>query len=209
MKHNLIKNSAISLSLILGISTICNASEASEIKVNGILKFGVLASTSPSAKENPLPFLMHIENSENPSLEGQPLLKGAALLGECYGDFASSRAMCRIQTLSFVKASGEVVEQSVDGFLVDEEGERGIKGKVLDLLESERETQSQTLLNYLKEEDGLKNEADKNTPTAFQKIMVIGQQIHRLEAMSPSIEISAGREVTVVFKRASDLGQIK
>lgn len=209
MKYNLIQNSAISLSLMLGISTICNASEASEIKVNGILKFGVLASTSPFAKENPLPVLMHIKNAENFSLKGQPLLKGAALLGECYGDFASSRAMCRIKTLSFVKESGEVVEQAVEGFLVDEEGERGLKGKVLDSLESEREAQAQTLLNYLKEEDGLKNEVDKNTPTAFEKIMVIGQQIHRLEAMSPCIEISAGREVTVVFKSTSDLGEIK
>jgi len=58
MKHNLIKNSAISLSLILGISTVCNASETSEVKVQTALTSGVGSSASPTSSDNP------VENSQ-------------------------------------------------------------------------------------------------------------------------------------------------
>lgn len=138
MKHNLIQNSAISLSLILGISTVCNASETSEVKVTAVLKHGLDASTSPTSKENPRPILMHLNNSENIPLEWKSDLKNAAMLGKCYGDLPSEKVICRIHALTIVKADGSILEREVDGWIVDEDGLPGLSGKVFDRAEKER-----------------------------------------------------------------------
>lgn len=206
MKHKLVLNSAISLSLILGISTVCSASDAPETKVRAVLKSGLIIPTSIANYDAYQPILMNLVDEENLPLKLKTPLKDAALLGRCFMKSHSNRVTCHIQTLSFVKPSGEVVEKSVEGVLMDEDGKEGLKGKPLDQQnEAVREAYAEDVLASLKRDDVSKSETNKGKLTAVEKLRALGKEIERLEAMTPSVELSAGRVVEVVFKKISDL----
>jgi conjugal transfer pilus assembly protein TraB len=206
MKHNLIQNTAISLGIMLSISTVCSASDAPETKVRAVLKSGLIIPTSIANFDAYQPILMNLVDEENLHLKLKTPFKDAALLGRCFMRSHSNRVTCHIQTLSFVKPSGEVVEKSVEGFLMDEDGKEGLKGKPLDQQnEAVREAYAEDVLASLKRDAVSTSETNNGKLTAVEKLRALGKEIERLEAMTPSVELSAGRVVNVVFKNVSDL----
>ncbi|HBN22248.1 MAG TPA: hypothetical protein DD412_03325 [Holosporales bacterium] len=205
MKNNLIKKSAISLSLILGIFTVCNASETSEVKVTAVLKHGLGASTSPTSKDNPRPILMHLNNSENIPLEWQSDLKNAAMLGKCHGDLSSEKVICRIHALTIVKSDGSILEREVDAWIVDEDGLLGLRGKVFDRAKKERKAFLE-VMDAIKERN-LGTEFSKEESSARAKVFDYCKQY--VELLSPVVSIDAGQVVNVVFKNVSDLDPTK
>ncbi len=206
MKRNLIFKSAVSLSLLLGVSNTCSALDVVETKMSAVLTSGVTVSTSASGRDNPQPILMHIVDNGNLPPAGRPHLKGASMLGSCYGDLPSKRVVCRIHALSLVDPLGHSVEKSVEGWIIGEDGTPGLQGKAVDRIgKEERDVFVEEITNDIKKVDVLENATSQGGTNALEKLSAIGGKIKRAEAMSPVLLVEAGRDVTVIFKKESDL----
>ena len=93
---------------------------------------GVAAPTTTAAKGNPLPVLLRIKDLAVLPNQVKANLKGCFVIGEAAGNLAAERVHIRLLTLSCVSKKGKaVIDQSVKGFVVDEDGKVGLAGKVV------------------------------------------------------------------------------
>lgn len=193
-----------------------------------VLTSGVVASTSISAQGNPQPILMRLGDRGNLPRGWKSRLKDAVMIGSCYGDLSSERAMCRIHTLSFVESNGRTVEKQVEGWIIGEDGSPGLRGLVVDRagkvvreafvagmlsgMSSFVKSQAQSSVfpvspfgqtDALKTGDVLKSGAAQGASNALEKLADFS--IKRAEAMSPVLVVHPGRVVDVVFKKGFDL----
>ena len=100
--------------------------------VRAVLTSGVVASSAIGAQSNPQPLIMRLLEGGHLPRGFKGKLKDAVLIGSCYGDLSSERAMCRLQRLSFTQKNGQVIERDVEGWVIGEDGRPGIKGVVVD-----------------------------------------------------------------------------
>ncbi|NRA89965.1 MAG: conjugal transfer protein TraB, partial [Simkaniaceae bacterium] len=158
-------------------------------------------------------------------------LKDAVMIGSCYGDLSSERAMCRIHSLSFVEANGRTVEKQVEGWIIGEDGSPGLRGIVVDRagkvvreafvagmlsgMSNFFKSSAQSSVfpvspfgqtDALKTDDVLKSGAAQGASNALEKLADFS--IKRAEAMSPVLIVHPGRVVDVVFKKGFDLNPI-
>ena len=99
--------------------------------VPGALLSGLDAPAGTSASRNPHPVLIH--------LTGAASLPGAARLGveSCratgagYGRLSSERAYVRLERLSCVLRSGDVIDAEVRGYVAGEDGKTGVRGRLV------------------------------------------------------------------------------
>ncbi len=193
-----------------------------------VLTSGVVVSTSVSTQGNPQPIMMRLADHGNLPRGWKSRLKDAVMIGSCYGDLSSERAVCRIHTLSFVERSGRTVEKSVEGWIIGEDGAPGLRGKVVDKsgkvvreafiagmlsgMSSFVKSSAQSSVfpvspfgqtNALKTDDVLKSSAAQGTSNALEKLADFS--IKRAEAMNPVLVVHPGRVVDIVFKKGFDL----
>jgi conjugal transfer pilus assembly protein TraB len=89
------------------------------------------APAGGTAQDNPYPVLINItDNAQLPNSK-RTTLKGCFVLAAGYGDVASERAYLRLEKMSCVTASGKVIDQKVEGFVVGEDGKAGLRGKLV------------------------------------------------------------------------------
>ncbi len=197
-----------------------------------VLTAGVVVSTSVSTQGNPQPIMLRLADQGNQPRGWKSRLKDAVMIGSCYGDLSSERAVCRIHTLSFVERSGRTVERSVEGWIIGEDGAPGLRGKVVDRagkvvreafvagmlsgMSSFFKNSAQSAVypvspfgqtNALKTDDVLKSGASQGASNALEKLADFS--IKRAEAMNPVLVVHPGRVVDVVFKKGFDLGPSK
>ena len=99
--------------------------------VRGILLSGLDAPTGGRAQSQPHPVLIRIvDRAVLPNLFKADI-RDCFVIGAGYGDLASERAYIRLEALSCVKKSGEVVERKVQGFVAGEDGKVGLHGRVV------------------------------------------------------------------------------
>ena len=99
--------------------------------VPGVLLSGLDAPAGTGASRNPHPVLIH--------LVGAASLPGAARLGveSCratgagYGRLSSERAYVRLERLSCVLRSGDVIDAEVRGYVAGEDGKTGLRGRLV------------------------------------------------------------------------------
>lgn len=99
--------------------------------VPGVLLSGLDAPAGTGASRNPHPVLIH--------LVGAASLPGAARLGveSCratgagYGQLSSERAYVRLERLSCVLRSGDVIDAEVRGYVAGEDGKTGLRGRLV------------------------------------------------------------------------------
>jgi conjugal transfer pilus assembly protein TraB len=193
-----------------------------------VLTSGVVVSTAMTTQSNPQPIMLRLADSGHLPRGFQSKLKDAVLIGSCYGDLSSERAMCRIASLSYVEEDGTTVEKAVEGWLIGEDGAPGLRGKIVDksgpaVRESfiagmlsgmanffKFESQSNVFpvspfgqTNALKSGQALQSSAGQGASNALDKLAEFS--IKRAESMQPVIVINPGRVIDVVFKKGFDL----
>lgn len=93
---------------------------------------GLDAPTSESAKGSPMPALLRIKDLAVLPNSVKADLKGCFFIAEGLGSLADERAHMRLVSLSCLTKEGKaVIDQKVKGFLVDQDGKIGLKGKVV------------------------------------------------------------------------------
>lgn len=93
---------------------------------------GLDAPTSESAKGSPVPALLRIKNLAVLPNSVKADLKGCFVIAEGLGNLADERAHMRLVSLSCLTREGQsVIDQKIKGFLVDQDGKIGLKGRVV------------------------------------------------------------------------------
>ncbi|MEN8237167.1 MAG: TraB/VirB10 family protein [Pseudomonadota bacterium] len=180
---------------------------------------GVVVSTAVASQSNPQPVALRLIDSGNLPRGWSSRIKDAVLVGSCYGDLSSERAMCRINTLAFVEENGMGVEITVEGWIFGEDGASGVRGKVVDRAgEVARESLFAGILggmssflknqatssvfpvtpfgqtNALKTSDVLKGSLGNGAGNALEKLAEFS--IKRAEAMQPVIVVRKLGKIT-------------
>jgi conjugal transfer pilus assembly protein TraB len=195
-----------------------------------VLLTGVVAGTGTSASSAPEPIMLRLVDHAIFSKELKTeQIKEAVLIGSCSGDISSERAKCRLETLSLKNRNGKIIEKSVEGWLIGEDGRPGVKGIVVDKSSDMARMavlngvlggiaqffQNQATAgvypispitgqqNALKAKDSLKAGMFAGGGNALEKLA--DYAIKRAEQMSPVIVVASGRVVDVVFRKGFGL----
>ncbi len=99
--------------------------------VKGVLLSGLDAPTSGNATSNPHPVLIKIKDLAILPNKYKLNIKDCFIIGSGYGDLSSERAYIRLEKLSCIRENGDVLSQSVDGYVAGEDGKVGLKGRVV------------------------------------------------------------------------------
>jgi len=93
---------------------------------------GMYAPTTQTGKDGPMPALLRIKNLAILPNSVKSDLKGCFVMVEAHGSLADERAHARLNTLSCITRGGQsVIDQKVKGYIVDEDGFVGLRGKVV------------------------------------------------------------------------------
>lgn len=188
---------------------------------------GLDAPTGGQAQNNPWPVLLRVQDNAFLPNRYRSRVKECFLLGSGYGDISSERAYLRLESLSCVLSSGEVVDTPAKGYVVGEDGKAGMRGRLVS-------KQGQVLANALMTGviagigQGFQLNAMSYSTSPLGSVGTIdsgkqfqagigagvGKALDRLsqyyitlaEKMFPIIEVDAGRVVDVVLTRGVTLG---
>ena len=194
----------------------------------GILLAGVIASTATNSQSDSRPIFLRLVDPGNLPRGWKSKVRDAHLVGSCYGDLSSERAYCRLESMTWVEADGTIIERSVEGWVMGEDGSVGLRGRVIDRAQ---DTAQQAFVagilsgmsNFLQQQAqgsvfpispfGQTNRLDgqnlafgtvgKGAGSALEKLADFA--IRRMELMSPVIAINGGRVVDVVFRKGFSL----
>ncbi|OPY70746.1 MAG: Bacterial conjugation TrbI-like protein [Syntrophorhabdaceae bacterium PtaU1.Bin034] len=93
---------------------------------------GMYAPTAESGKSSPMPALIRIKDLAILPNHVKGDLKGCFVMVEAHGSLADERAHARLTTLSCLTRGGQsVIDQKIKGYVVDEDGFVGLRGKVV------------------------------------------------------------------------------
>ena len=93
---------------------------------------GLDAPTTSEAKGNPVPVLLRVKTPAVLPNSVKANLKGCFVIADGKGNLATERAELLLVSLSCLDRKGQaVVDQKVKGFVVDEDGKIGLRGRVV------------------------------------------------------------------------------
>lgn len=194
--------------------------------VKALLIQGIDASASISSQSDPRPVLMRLVSNGSLPNEVSTHIEDCRIIGAAYGDISSERAFVRLESMSCTLKSKDILENIVDGYVVGEDGKAGIRGVVV---RREKELLANSFLSGLasgfgsglsesfqrdlvsplgvvtetRSSDVFKKGAAEGVSNSFDRLSKY--YIERAEQFQPVIQISAGREVDVVFKKGFHL----
>jgi len=188
---------------------------------------GLDAPTGGQAQNNPWPILLRVQDNAFLPNKYRAKVKECFILGSGYGDISSERAYLRLESLSCVLTNGEVVDATIKGYVVGEDGKAGLRGRLVS-------KQGQVLANALMTGiisgigQGFQQSATSYSTSALGTVGTVesgkqiqagigsgvGKALDRLsqyyitlaEKMFPIIEVDAGRVVDVVLTKGVALG---
>jgi conjugal transfer pilus assembly protein TraB len=188
---------------------------------------GLDAPTGGQAQNNPWPILLRVQDNAFLPNRYRARVRECFMLGSGYGDISSERAYLRLESLSCVLNNGEVVDATIKGYVVGEDGKAGLRGRLVS-------KQGQVLANALMTGiiagigQGFQQSATSYSTSALGSVGTIesgkqiqagigtgvGKALDRLsqyyitlaEKMFPIIEVDAGRVVDVVLTKGVTLG---
>lgn len=195
-----------------------------------VLLNGVDVSVGVSAQQNPQPVLLRLVDKGNLPNGAVGDMKDCRIIAAAHGDYSSERALVRIEKLSCVQKDDSVIETDVGGFVVGTDGKAGLRGPMItrdgELLtqgfisglfsglgkavSSATGTSSMTpfgSINTVQGKDIIKKAGSEGVGNAFE--ILSRYAIKRLEQLQPVIQISANREVDIVFHTGSQFGEKK
>ncbi|WP_127471983.1 TrbI/VirB10 family protein [Thiomicrorhabdus aquaedulcis] len=99
--------------------------------VRALLLGGLDAPTGGQAQENPYPALLEVADIAKLPNSYEYDFKQCRVIGSGYGDISSERAIIRLEKMSCVTTDERVFESAVKGFVYDETGKVGAKGRLV------------------------------------------------------------------------------
>lgn len=96
-----------------------------------VLISGVDAPTGGLAQKNPMPVLMKLLDHGRLPNHFKSRIKDCHATGAASGDISSERACIRLEKLSCVLESGDVIETAIQGFVTGEDGKNCFRGNLV------------------------------------------------------------------------------
>ncbi|WP_018949057.1 TraB/VirB10 family protein [Thioalkalivibrio sp. ALMg11] len=187
---------------------------------------GIDAPTGGTAQGDPHPLLMRLSDNSILPNRFRGKVKECFMTGAGYGDISSERAYVRVESLSCVLPDGSVIDQSVDAYVVGEDGKAGIRGRLVSkqgqliaralmagIVGGIGEGFSQASTTLRTTGTGTTRDVDPGDVLEYGTASGVGSAMERLadyyvqaaEQTYPVIEVPAGRDVSVVFLRGAEL----
>lgn len=188
---------------------------------------GFAAPTMEAAKSEPIRTFLRLRDLAILPNEVKQDLKGCFVIAEGYGNLADERAHLRLLRLSCIARDGaSVIDEKVKGFVVDEDGKIGLRGRVITkagallarsfiagFLEGFGDAYSQSAydltttaagqLRTLNPGEATRAGVGKGISTAARSISQFYLDMAR--QAFPVIEVGAGKRVVVVFDEGVEL----
>ncbi len=197
-----------------------------------ILLSGLDASSAMTASSDPRPMLLRLIDPGTLPRRFQSDLKDCHCTASAYGDLSSERVYARLEKLTCIeRASGEIIETQVAGYIAGSDGKAGIRGVVaskdgqflgrslvggifagLSNVANPQNRQAQVNPFAM----GGKQPSPPNIGDMFTAGMTSGVStaldrlsqyyIDRAEQLQPVIQIAAGQVVDIVFTQGTFIG---
>lgn len=197
-----------------------------------VLLGGVDASTAMTSASDPRPVLLRLLDPGNLPRRFKSDLQDCHCIASAYGDLSSERVYLRLEKLTCTeRATGEIIETQVAGYVAGEDGRAGIRGTVVSkdlgylqnsliggVLSGFSKTMSpqarQSLVNPF---SATSPQIDApSTGELFKSGMAEGSAsaldrlskyyIDRAEQLQPVVQVAAGRHVDIVFTEGTSIG---
>ena len=199
--------------------------------VSGHLLGGIVVSTSVNSASEPIPVIIKLTTRGNLPKDFAVDIANCRLMGSCYGDISSERAIIRAEELVCEdKESGLIISTKVSGIIYGDDGANGIRGSVVSM--SDKHLKNAVIggvlsgfSNSAKGQEGLqitslgavstKKKGMKDTAqdgllggasSAAEKLA--DYHIRLAENISPVILVPGGTKVDVVFTKSVEIGSM-
>jgi hypothetical protein len=195
--------------------------------VKGEIVSALSANTGGNASTDPTPILVRITNFAQLPNQFKSNLRSCMVGASGWGDLSTERVKARLTQLSCVLKDGRIIDIPVDGYLSGEDGRAGIRGMLVQ--HSGSLVAKATMAGFV-QGIGAIGQAMGQTQTITplggvtttispQQALIAGAgsgvsqagstlsqyYLQQLQQISPSIEISSGRHVTVIFTKGIEL----
>ena len=193
----------------------------------GILIGSLSANTGGNASSDPTPVLIRLTNLAQLPNSFRSNIKSCMVGGTGFGDLSTERVKIRLTTMSCVLKSGKAIDISVNGYIDGEDAKAGIKGMVVTHSGS---VAAKAALSGFLQGIGTVGQAMGQTQTMTPLggvtttvspsqalyagggagVSQVGSTLSQyymsmMQQISPAIEVSAGRHITVVFTTGIEL----
>lgn len=194
--------------------------------VRAVVLGGIDAPTGGQAQSNPQPVLLRLTSNAILPNRFRSQVKECFVVGAGFGDISSERAYIRTESLSCVLKNGQAVDVPVKGYIADETGKAGMKGR---LVTKQGQILANALISGLASGFGdilqQRSTTTSISPLGATSTITPGQEVNAgigagvgkaLDRLSqyyisladkifPVIEVDAGRTVDVVFTKGIEL----
>ena len=188
---------------------------------------GFAAPTMEAAKSEPVRIFLRIRDLAVLPNEIKGDLKGCFAVAEAYGNLADERAHVRLLRLSCIARDGSsVIDEPIKGFVVDEDGRIGLKGRVVSKMGAmlarsvfagflqgfgeaysassyTQTTSGLGTMTTLNPDDAVKAGIGKGISGGAEQLSKFYLDLAR--QTFPVIEVGAGKRVTMVVDQGVDL----
>lgn len=194
--------------------------------MRGVLLSGLDAATGGQAQQNPQPVVIEVIDMTSLPNKFKADYKACRVTANGAGDLSSERAYIRLDRLSCVAASGDVIDVAVKGYVADQSGKIGVRGRLVS-------KQGQVLANALQAgiASGIgtafsqSNTVSSVSPLGMTQSLKdgktldtgighgVGKALEQLskyymdlaDKMFPIIEVDAGQAIDIVFTQGVSL----
>lgn len=182
----------------------------------GVLLSGLDVSTAVKTTHDPEPVLIKVIDHGTLPRSFKSDLKDCHIVGAAYGDLSSERAKIRIEKLSCTEiSSGEIIETEISGYIAGEDGRSGLRGTVVSVDQKylanaqifgtlsgiansySPEPKITNMGAVLPEQHKVGGNMLKGASSSLDRLAEY--YIERAESIQPVIQVSAGREIDVIF----------
>lgn len=193
----------------------------------GVLVSAISANTGGNASTDPSPMLIRITDFAQLPNKARANIKSCMVGASGFGDLSTERVKARLTNLSCVLKNGQALDIPVDGYISGEDARAGVRGM---LVQHSGSLVAKAALAGFIQGIGQIGQAMGQTQTITplggvtttvspQQALVAGAgsgvsqagstlsqyYLSQLQAISPSIEVSAGRHITVIFTHGIEL----
>lgn len=193
--------------------------------LQGVLLSGVDAPSGKTAMKDPIPVLARIKHDAILPNRYRADIKECFVLLETVGDLASERAMMRAITMACTRQDRSIIEVSLAGYAVGEDGRAGLRGEVVTKQGAvlgratiagfadglSRAFGGGTNLSFGGtggvSSSSLESGAISGTSSALDRISQ--WYLERADELHPTINIDSGRRITIVLTRGRELATLR
>ncbi len=191
--------------------------------IKGVLISALSANTGGNANATPTPVLIRLTDLAQLPNSFKANIKSCMVGGAGWGDLSTERVKIRLTKLSCVLKSGQAIDTDVYGYISGEDSKAGIKGMVIThsgsvaakaalagflqgmgtVGQAMGQTQTITPLGGVTTTIAPDQAAYAGAGTGLSQVGSTLSQYYMsmLQQISPAIEVSAGRHITVVFEK--------